>query len=51
MSKSTVDVSGGGLLSLILGIILLWAMCFGVTWNGKHYGLSCSMDRGVEIDH
>lgn len=49
MSKSS---SGGGCgcISVILGIIAIWAVVFGVTVNGKHYGLSgCSTD-GVQID-
>ena len=43
--------SGIGCLPLILGILAIWAVCFGVTVDGKHYGLKgCSCDRGVEID-
>jgi hypothetical protein len=30
-------------------VLLVWALCFGVTWNGKHHGVSCSCDHGVEV--
>lgn len=49
--KVEVQANGGGCFSLILGIILLWALLFGVTINGKHYGIrDCSSEHGVEID-
>jgi len=38
-----------GCLILLVTIVVLWAACFGVTWNGQHHGMSCSEDRGVEI--
>lgn len=44
------NVSSGGCLSLILGVIVIWALLFGVTLDGKHYGLSgCSCKRGVQV--
>ena len=46
-NESTVHV---GCLPLVISIIALWALCFGVTVGGKHYGLSCSCERGVVID-
>ena len=40
-----------GCLSVIVLIFAVWALVFGVTINGKHYGISsCSCERGVEID-
>jgi len=50
----SLEVSGGcgqgGCITLVLGIILLWALIFGVTWQGKHYGLGrCSPHGGVEV--
>lgn len=42
--------SNGGCLSLIVFVIVLWAMIFGVTWNGKHHDINCSTERGVGID-
>lgn len=42
--------SNGGCLSLIVFILLVWALIFGVTWNGKHHGINCSTERGVGID-
>jgi hypothetical protein len=43
--------SGGGCgcLSIILFVMLVWALVFGVTIDGRHYGISCSMARGVEV--
>ena len=40
---------GWGCLPLVLLVFLGWALLFGVTWNGKHHGISCSRARGVEI--
>lgn len=46
-----ISASGGGCVSTIIGILVIWALLFGVTIDGKHYGLSgCSQERGVEID-
>lgn len=40
-----------GCLGLILTIILVWALLFGITINGKHYGLhGCDGSNGVIID-
>ena len=58
MSESTrkIEVSTGskngclGCLVTILAIIGLWAVIFGVTIDGKHYGLSCDCHKGVVID-
>lgn len=48
MSKNK---SGGcGCLGLIVFCLLIWALVFGVTVGGRHYGISCSMDRGVVIE-
>jgi hypothetical protein len=55
-TKTTTNCSSGsgssgcGCVSFVLGCIILWALVFGVTWEGKHYGLSCTCDRGVVID-
>ena len=47
----SVRANGTGCFGLILGIVLLWALCFGVTIGGKHYGLAgCDTDRGVQVD-
>lgn len=45
------DGAGVGCLPVILFITVMWALVFGVTWEGKHYGMSCSCDRGVAIDN
>ena len=39
----------GGCLTTILVIIFIWALLFGVTIDGKHYGISCNCS-GVHID-
>lgn len=49
------SVGGGcgclGCFTTILIIIAFWALLFGVTIDGKHYGISeCSCEKGVEID-
>lgn len=46
------DTAGcGGCISAVLGFLLLWAIVFGVTVGGKHYGISgCSTDKGLEFD-
>jgi hypothetical protein len=50
MSDSNV---GGclGCAGTILGVIFIWALLFGVTVDGKRYGLSgCDSADGVKID-
>lgn len=50
-SSGGTGCAGIGCLGPTLGILLLWALLFGVTVNGQHYGLSgCSRDSGLEID-
>lgn len=49
-SSSSSSSSGGcGCLSFIVFCLVVWALLFGVSYGGKHYGLSCSADKGVEI--
>lgn len=42
--------SNWGCLALIVTCIFLWGACFGVTYDGKHYELSCSCADGVTIE-
>lgn len=49
MSDVQVSVGGPGCITTVLGLIILWALLFGVNYNGKHYGLSCS-STGVTVD-
>jgi hypothetical protein len=54
MSDSDIKVKvekGGcfGCLGFIVACIIFWALLFGVTWNGKHHGISCTSDKGVVI--
>ncbi len=48
MSKAS---SGGGCGGFILMMFLLWALCFGVTWNSVHYQIACDTQRGVHLSH
>lgn len=51
MSDSSGSSGGGcGCASIILTVILLWALCFGVTVGAKHYGISCSSKSGVTVE-
>jgi hypothetical protein len=45
----TDSSSDGGCLGLLVCIVLLWAVCFGVTVNGHHYGIDLSCEKGVEV--
>jgi hypothetical protein len=38
-----------GIVSLILGLVILWAVLFGITCGGSLYSLKCTPERGVEI--
>jgi hypothetical protein len=50
MSKKTGG-SGCGCISLIATCLFVWALIFGVTIDGKHYGMNgCDSDKGVVID-
>lgn len=40
---------GLGCIGTVLTVIVLWALLFGVTIGGRHYGISCSATRGVEF--
>ena len=42
--------SGCGCFSLILFVLLVWALLFGVTYGGKHHFISCSCERGVTVE-
>lgn len=44
-----VHIGCSGCLFWIVAILALWALFFGVTVDGKHYGISCSTERGVEV--
>ncbi len=48
-AEPTVHVGCTGCLGWIVAVLLLWALFFGVTWDGKHYGIGCSRERGVEV--
>lgn len=44
---STIEL---GCLPIVISIFILWALLFGITWDGVHYDTSCSCERGVSID-
>lgn len=51
MAKSNSSGGGFGCVSVIAAGIFIWALVFGVTIDGKHYGLSgCDTSKGVTID-
>lgn len=47
-SNSTVNC-GCGCFSTIISILIIWALIFGITIDGKYYGVSCSCSKGVDI--
>lgn len=51
MSKRRVepDPEPAGCITIIIYVTILWALVFGVTYGGKHYGIACSCERGVEV--
>lgn len=49
-SATATSGSSWGCLPLILTVIVLYAVCCGVTYKGRHYDLTCSCDRGVAVD-
>jgi hypothetical protein len=50
--RSTTVTLGGswGCFWFVLLCLFLWALIFGVSWNGKHYALGCSCSKGVEVE-
>jgi hypothetical protein len=51
-SKLEIDINHnkGGCISTIIALIVVWALLFGVTIDGKHYGLTCDCNHGVVVD-
>jgi len=39
----------GGCLATILLALVVWALAFGITVDGKHWKVSCSEEKGVEV--
>lgn len=36
-------------VKFVLLIVVLWALFFGVSWNGHHYQIACNQTQGVYI--
>jgi hypothetical protein len=50
-SDISVSCGGVGCVTTILACVALWALVFGVTVGGKHYGMAgCDSNSGVTID-
>ena len=53
MSECKLESNGGcgGCLIFCISVIIVWALLFGVTIGGVHYGLGgCDPESGVTID-
>ena len=48
-SSSSSSSGGGSCLGCVIFIIVMWAVIFGVTWQGIHYSMDCSSSDGVQI--
>lgn len=40
---------GCGCLGILVFCLLVWALAFGVTVGGRHYGIGCTCADGVAI--
>jgi hypothetical protein len=41
---------GPGCAATIVAGLVVWAFLFGVTWDGRHYDVSCTCRRGVVVN-
>lgn len=48
-NKVSVQTSGPGCLGCVGFLIVVWALLFGLTIGEYHYSVSCSTERGVEL--
>jgi len=44
-----VNASGPGCFGCVGFLIVVWALIFGLTIGEYHYSVSCSTERGVEL--
>ena len=52
MSENKSGSGGGGgcgCLGIIVFCLLVWALVFGVTVDGRHYGIGCTCAEGVTV--
>jgi hypothetical protein len=42
--------SGCGCFTIIIVVLICWALMFGVNYQGKHYGISSCNTNGVTIE-
>jgi hypothetical protein len=45
-----LSLGWGGCLSIIFTVIILFALIFGVTIKGIHYGIDCNCNDGVVLN-
>lgn len=50
VSQSQSTGGGCGCISIVATVLVLWALCFGVTVDGKHYEIHCSAEHGVTVE-
>lgn len=43
------DSEAWGCARTIVGLLIIWAFLFGVSYGGNHYQVGCSCDHGVEF--
>lgn len=48
-NKKITHKWGCGCFSTIAGVFIIWALIFGITVDNKHYGISCSCSKGIDI--
>ena len=54
MSGEVQVVNGGGCfgcIGTILFFFVVWALIFGVTVSGVHYGIGCNQEQGVVLEN
>lgn len=50
MSNEESRNGGCGCFTAIMFCLFVWVLCFGFTYEKKHYGLSCSFRDGVALE-
>ncbi len=51
MSETRVNFGCFGCVGFILTCMVLWALIFGITYGGKHHGVTCGNgSQGVVVE-